>query len=413
MHLFLTEMHIAAGTGDHEGEVECYLDVSAPNHDGVEEVGISFTTLEAEDADGTIIASREFDRHGFLMSGGNCRGDRSFLSYISKEEVASFKGGRVTFHIAGTVQSVKMASTAQAGSSGMLCAVLKNLEDHLSQELGHAWRNKYLLSPRFRNSLGHQVQSRQGGLGLPGAFSPYVPQQVINDLCAAKLPKALETYSESVHRAMSAAVKDTVSSVVPQSQLPKLHHLYIRKATEVMDRQKAELDRDWRKVLQWEQLSLHTSNHYYMSIVQSLRGRLFESSEPEGKEGSGEEACPDAVQDTYIGFMGLTAESVNSMSNEEQEVVDLQIKVFAYWKMMKKRLLDYVQLAARTDLAVLPFTESLLKDGLREALEEAASRQTMAVLLSPSPEIGERRAEVHGRLANLREAEYLIAEQIC
>ena len=53
------------------------------------------------------------------------------------------------------------------------------------------------------------------------------------------------------------------------------------------------------------------------------------------------------------------ARPVVEMSNEEQKLLDLQIELFAYWEVIKKRLVDYLQLAARAELAVLPIQDHL------------------------------------------------------
>lgn len=67
------------------------------------------------------------------------------------------------------------------------------------------------------------------------------------------------------------------------------------------------------------------------------------------------------VQATHSLFQDVAAKAqpVVEMSNEEQKLLDLQIELFAYWEVIKKRLIDYLQLAARAELAVLPIQEHL------------------------------------------------------
>lgn len=49
-----------------------------------------------------------------------------------------------------------------------------------------------------------------------------------------------------------------------------------------------------------------------------------------------------------------TKNGAYEMTNEAQKLLDLQIELFAYWEVIKKRVIDYLQLAARAELAVLP-----------------------------------------------------------
>eukprot|EP00951_Prasinocladus_malaysianus_P044427 scaffold572967_cov46-Prasinocladus_malaysianus.AAC.1 len=69
-------------------------------------------------------------------------------------------------------------------------------------------------------------------------------------------------------------------------------------------------------ILSWERI-VHTSNHYYMSTVQSVRADLFAGTSSPAKD-QDETCAPEAVK-KYVKRMRLTADSVKAMSNQEQE----------------------------------------------------------------------------------------------
>ena len=49
------------------------------------------------------------------------------------------------------------------------------------------------------------------------------------------------------------------------------------------------------------------------------------------------------MEQAALYLRGLDLKQLKKKSNHEQELLDMQIKTFAYWKTAEKRLVDYVQ----------------------------------------------------------------------
>ena len=120
-----------------------------------------------------------------------------------------------------------------------------------------------------------------------------------------------------------------------------------------------------------------------------------------------------------------------SVALRVQEIVDLQVKTFAYWKTMKKRLIgaidsqlltpraddlyvwplpspraDYVQMATRSKLCT-DLIERQLKRALVTPVETAHSARE---LMAPDDAIGRERVQLSKRMAALRTAEGLLKQ---
>jgi hypothetical protein len=73
-------------------------------------------------------------------------------------------------------------------------------------------------------------------------------------------------------------------------------------------------------ILEWEEL-VCSSNHYFIDTVQSIRSIIA-----------------DTKNDRPFYLKHLTEASMKLMSNKDQRIVDIQIEIFSYWKLMKKLL---------------------------------------------------------------------------
>ena len=83
----------------------------------------------------------------------------------------------------------------------------------------------------------------------------------------------------------------------------------------------------------------------------------------------------------------------------------MQIKTFAYWKMMKKRLIDYLQLATRANLSA--DLVNSLRTSFRESIEQTGD---MINLMAPDDKLGRERSSLSKRISDLKEADRLIKE---
>ena len=94
---------------------------------------------------------------------------------------------------------------------------------------------------------------------------------------------------------------------------------------------------------------------------------------------------------------------IKKMSNEDQRIVDMQIEIFAYWKLMKKRLIDYVIMSTQSELVSKPFSK-MLKPTLME-VTMAQGDDEIIRLLDSDPQIVKERRDAMGRLDLLQEAQ--------
>ena len=366
----------------------------------VESIDLSYT-LSVEDKEGKTVKQKD-TRDLFSHP---CPNGWGWDKFVGKNGLEKLKEGAFSLHLVGDVQGMVLKDDKAQYSSEMLCALLKKHDDILAKDLDAVCSNRFLLSSSFRSSLSKRAEERQGCAGLPGTVSQEVPLNAIRDLLG-KLPPIFERYCTSVHSTVLTAVTGTLGDIVPKDKFPRLEKVLKDMATEIMAEQRKATATSVKQILRWEE-NVRTSNHYYMSTVQSIRGSLFDSSsagESESHDKVADETFADQARDRSVQMMGLCAKRVKRMSNVEQEVVDLQIKVFAYWKTMKKRILDYVQMAARSDLAVEPIC-NMFCTGFREAIEKHSS---MSALMAPNADFSRRRCDIHRRLQSLTTAEELI-----
>ena len=94
---------------------------------------------------------------------------------------------------------------------------------------------------------------------------------------------------------------------------------------------------------------------------------------------------------------------LHRISELESANVDMQIEIFAYWKLMKKRLVDYVIMSTQSELVSKPFSK-MLKPALME-VTMAQGDDEIIRLLDSDPQIVKERRDAMGRLDLLKEAQ--------
>lgn len=232
----------------------------------------------------------------------------------------------------------------------MLCTSLNNLQGSLTSGMDSLYSNKYFFSQPFRTSLAHKVSACRGGISLPGAISQHVPVNILKDL-SKKLPGVVSNYCKSVVSACNDKMNEVVVLNVDQTQYRKLHDLIIMECTNILEKHSSTLSEHHDLILDFES-SIVSSNHYFMDTVNSVRKNLSDSDE-----------------DRPLYLKKLSTSIIAAMSNEDQRLVDMQIEIFAYWKLMKKRLIDYIIMATTSCLV-----DKLIQDQLKVSLLEAVLR---------------------------------------
>jgi hypothetical protein len=90
------------------------------------------------------------------------------------------------------------------------------------------------------------------------------------------------------------------------------------------------------------------------------------------------------------------------MSNEEQRLIDMQIEIFAYWKLMKKRYVDYIIMSTYSELVNKPINETLKTSLMDTAF--GRKDEELVKLFSPEDRIERERDNIISRLGRLCQA---------
>ena len=209
----------------------------------------------------------------------------------------------------------------------LLCSMLSDLDDALRDKVNSLPPDRSFFSKAFSTKLAAEMSARRGALaGLPGAIVPDVPLGILREL-RAKLPAVIEAHTAAVREAVASKVQSTISLCID----PKAHPKFVRQMLDVsavlIKAHAIAATQQCHLLLQYEDDEVHTSNHYYMDIVQELRREILQDAESE------------EVWKKRPFLTGVDFTSLKKQSNREQELVDLQIKTYAYWKTMKKRLI--------------------------------------------------------------------------
>jgi len=283
--------------------------------------------------------------------------------------------------------------TADEGSllKRLWCATINELDTGLVTAVDKVHANRKFFSKEFGMKLGAAARARSGSNCMPGAINHEVPIEILRDLRKG-LPSVAQRYVTVFSEVTDEKVKDIIGSSVDSKMHPKLMRLMLATASSVLEHHTELALKESGRMLQWEDRVTHTSNHYYMDIVQQLRREIL-------KDDQSEEVW--MTKPPYLKHLDFS--KLSKQSNAEQELVDLQIKTFAYWKMMKKRLVDYLQLSTRANLSA-DFVDALRK-AFRESIEHASD---MTALMAPDDSLGRERSSLSRRITDLKEADHLL-----
>ena len=110
-------------------------------------------------------------------------------------------------------------------------------------------------------------------------------------------------------------------------------------------------------IISWED-SIISSNNYFMDTVQSIRKIIFK------EEGESSQKYRKVDKPYYLKHISDT--KIKDISNEDQRLFYMQIEIFAYWKLMKKRFVDNAIISTCSGLVNKPIN-CILKISLLEA----------------------------------------------
>eukprot|EP00038_Savillea_parva_P017782 m.21509 g.21509 ORF g.21509 m.21509 type:complete len:415 (+) comp3903_c0_seq1:1424-2668(+) len=342
-------------------------------------ISCTFEVRYGDEAGQLISDSNICTREVAYPTQSDCKTDNSFIKASQQ--------GVVTAHV--DVIDLKLDKKTSLPKH-VLCSVLADLDDTLTRNFAELYTSRALLGPGFTHWITSELNMRRGGGGgLPGTIMPEVPTGLLQTM-RERVPPVLHKYASDV---AAAARKTFVAEIEAAFQdFPRLSRALVDEVGRVCDEQEREVKQHLELLLRWESI-VHTSNHYFMDTVKKVRAAI-EASRGEQKEGQWSHTI------TLTDAKRLDAQG---RSNEEQKVMDMQIEIYAYWKTMRKRLLDYAQSCARWTLVVNP-VEHLLHSRLQLAVENAASDKGLLAVMAPEKDRQMRYEQVCTRKKKLSEA---------
>jgi GTPase SAR1 family protein len=312
------------------------------------------------------------------------RGLKQMLSF----DIPYSLHGKVTCTANLFVEKVEICNEGADDSgklgSSLLCARLADLQDDFTSSIDKLYSKAHFFSEGFRMSLARELKGSRGGLGLPGIIAPHVPVAMLRKL-RTKLAGPIRDYRHTVLEECISTTQAVIDKYVREDLHPLLRSLLAERARVIFKKQSVDLEHYHNKIIEWEE-NIRSSNHYFMDTVTAIKAEVYNDT--------GEE------RPSYLRC--LSSQMIKEMSNEDQKLVDIQIEIFAYWKLMKKRLVDYVLLSTHTELINIPI-EKTLKPTLLEAVFCNEDDQ-LVQLLSPDSGVVQTRASIVYRLEKLRAA---------
>ena len=299
------------------------------------------------------------------------------------------KQGALTFRASVYVSSVSTGGAAEQ----LLCATLNELDEELCSKIDEVHKPRTFFSKEFGRKIEREARARQGSCGMPGSINQEVPIGILKDL-RQKLPCIVDSHVEAVSVVAGNKLKSIIDTFVDVEAHPRLSRLLMATAVDLVGKQSEMARVQTAQLLMYEDSEAHTFNHYYMDIVQQLRKDILQDAEAEEVW----KKKPEYLE-------GLDFSSLKKKTNAEQEIVDMQIKTFAYWKMMKKRLVDYLQLATRFNLSSQLVEQ--LKPTLMRAIEEVGE---VKLLMAPHESVARERISLSQRIDDLKKADGLIMQ---
>ena len=303
----------------------------------------------------------------------------------------------VTFAADVYVSNIEFEDGAPAdGGAGRtpICSTLCELDAAFEASVHGLHSARFFFKQGLRRLIEAELSERRGACGLPGTIMPEVPTAVLQHL-RKPLPALLRAYINQVADVLRGAAEAAISREL--QAFPAMKARLLEAAGKLCDKRAAEAHATAKHLLTWECV-VHTSNHYYMDTVNSVRQAI-------GAAATGAATTSSCPVDEHTVKRLKTAYS----SNEAQKVVDMQIELFAYWKMMKKRLIDYAQLSARSILILQPL-ETLLRSHLQAEIESAAASPGLVATMCADTQRQLKFERASARQAKLKDAVRAIAD---
>ena len=170
----------------------------------------------------------------------------------------------------------------------------------------------------------------------------FLPHPVLKRLINEKLDQLWQTteilISQSFQHVSGILVHKDTEACQDNILLLKLLPVFRDTAMKFLQEKKSTIYIQLKDMIRIEKQEPYTLNHYYMDTINEFKQFLIEkkaaSAAPSGRKSSTKD---DDNQSIF-----------NSVSNDDQAVQHMVISVYAYWKLLTKRYMDYVALSLRS-----------------------------------------------------------------
>lgn len=355
-------------------------------------------TIQVHDHNNHLI--KENPQDCTTIDDGGGKGSRAIFNAKTANSIKK----NIRFSATVFICSVKTVPTddSKTAQENMLCASIFAEDSKFGEKVQRLYPNSYFFSTTFRKIIEREVKMRQGAIGLPGTILPEPAVAVLARL-RSRLPALVQGYVEAVAELVEGRSCRTLGPLF--SEFPLVALLVKTASNALFERKKKDALAMTANLLQWED-TVHTHNHYYMATVQALRKKLLVSEEKDDEETP---VVPAVVNDEFA-FLTKHASSLGKLSNEEQKYLDLQIEIFAYWKTMKKRLIDYVHLATRSILVKLPIETELSAAIQLQMEQQSTDAGGFNMLMAPDATRRRKIEHTRARLHALQKAQRLLKQ---
>ncbi|KNC80329.1 hypothetical protein SARC_07304 [Sphaeroforma arctica JP610] len=329
-----------------------------------------------------------------------CNEDRKFIFDVQLIYVG-YKNTRE-----GAVKEVEhtLMSFAKADKTTLLCSTLDTKDTAIATSLTNRFHAQLFFTKNMHMVIKGELENRKGLEGLPGVISSHVALQVmekLNTLLADTVDDYLDGVSKPVAHLLQSEFKSSYA------RYPRLCAMIATIVTNISVNHLRTAREKAHELLAYE-TQMMTRNHYFMDTVQSLRQQLMSDETTISTKTSTPDICiddPELAGEVPV-FTQRYMRHVRGMSNSDQRIVDLQIEIFAYFKVLRKRLVDYVTMCAVTTSSQCLSCIKKVKNEIRKGIEDHCSSAGTGYIKLMGASEGDQRevASLKSRLSAMREA---------
>lgn len=318
------------------------------------ESSMIFYTFSAYSNDGTKISYAschdEFEKCKRL----------GFSDFIAHNKAKSLQG-QIAFRL-------DISITKENGSVhkelNHLCGKLAKLESEFTSDINSIYSDQYMFSEAFRKSLKHQVTLYHGRIDLSSSITSFIALNVLKHLCK-NFFKCIDKFRENIYRTSYATVIKGLKAVVDQKQYSGLYSLFEDIAKKVM-RHHLDIAKNNHTYLLSLEEEIDPSNSFFKDTVKSIRSHVFGLVIEQG-----------ISKPSYL--LDLTPTVIQKMNEEDKTLIDLQIEIFAYWKLIKMTTVHNIIRATRSEIVTKVFSKSLKACLWEEVLNFVDEGQTCSI----------------------------------